>query len=57
MSDKTWTGTHTINCFCPGCNYSVSRTATSTVSQSDADNKAESAATSAFSGHNCPCGG
>lgn len=50
-----FSGSHTINCFCPGCNYSVTGRASSDKSQADADDKAESSATSQFANHNCPC--
>ncbi len=51
---RTYSATHTINCFCPSCNYSVTKSASAS-SQHEADTKAESAATSAFASHNCKC--
>lgn len=47
--------THSINCFCPGCGYSVSKSASSSESQQAADSAAEGAATQEFANHNCPC--
>ena len=51
----TFNATHSINCFCPGCGYSVSKSASSSESQQAADSAAESAATTEFANHNCPC--
>jgi len=45
---QEFTATHSIRCPSPGCGVHVSETRTSRTSQSDADNKAESAAWSAF---------
>lgn len=47
---RTYYATHSIACPWPKCPVRVSESASSTESQSDADNKAESAAWTAYNG-------